>query len=115
MSDAMRRLIEERWPDVREEAQVQLDWLRTAVATNVESLPGGGTEARKVAHQLRGRFGMYGRREASEVAGAIEDRLVATDPSSEITSLEALGEELTVLIGRLEALLDREPALSPTE
>ena len=109
VSDSMRRLLEERWPRVRDEAHVQLAWLRTAVATNIDDVAGSGSDARKVAHQLRGRFGMYGHRAASEVAGAIEDRLVSTNTAPG----ESLAEELNALIDQLDALLARKPAAQP--
>jgi HPt (histidine-containing phosphotransfer) domain-containing protein len=92
MSAEVRRALDERWPRVREAARAHL-----------KVIEAGGDAAQRIAarsaaHKLSGSLGMFGRRDASSVALAIED-LLGSD-------LTASGRrELRTLVARLEQML----------
>ena len=115
MSDVMRRMIEDRWPRVRAEAQAQTAWMREAIAMNVEGLAGERTEARTVAHQLHGRLGMYGHHHASALAGAMEHLLASSPAPTDAATRSAFARELTALVEQLDQVLANGTHLDAAE
>jgi HPt (histidine-containing phosphotransfer) domain-containing protein len=92
MSAEVRRALDERWPRVREAARAHLKVIEEG------GIPAQRNAARSAAHKLSGSLGMFGRRDASSVARAIED-LLGSD-------LTASGRrELRTLVARFEQML----------
>jgi HPt (histidine-containing phosphotransfer) domain-containing protein len=92
MSAEVRRALDERWPRVRDAARAHLRLIEEG------GKPAQRAQARSAAHKLSGSLGMFGRRDASSVALAIEDLL-----GSDLTPSGR--RELRTLVGRLEQML----------
>lgn len=104
----MDRLLEQRWPVVRDEACAKLVWLRSTITFDVDAALGERSEALTVAHQLRGRLGMYGRRDASGLAGAVEDLLASLSGPHDASTTAAVAHALLSLVDQLELMLTTE-------
>ncbi len=110
MSDALDRLLEARWPLVRDEACAKLVWMRSTIAFDVDAALGERSEARAAAHQLRGRLGMYGRRDASVLAGAVEDLLASPPTPHDVSTTATVAHDLMSLVDQLQRMLTAEPS-----
>ena len=98
MSAELRRALDERWPRVRDAARTQLRVMAEFARSGEGHSAAEGKAARGAAHKLSGSLGMFGRRDASSVAAAIED-LLGSD-------LTATGRrELLVLVERLDDMI----------
>lgn len=100
MSAKVRRALDEQWPRVREGARTQLKIMEEFARSG-----DGGTAAEckaacGAAHKLSGSLGMFGRRDASAVAAAIEELL-----SKGLTP--ATRRELRILVERLDEMIGR--------
>lgn len=92
MSADVRRALDERWPRIRDAARAHLKLIEEG------GDPAQRSAARSAAHKLSGSLGMFGRRDASSVARAIEDLLES--------DLMASGRrELRTLVARLEQMI----------
>jgi HPt (histidine-containing phosphotransfer) domain-containing protein len=94
MTAEVQRALDERWPRAREAAHTQV-----AIIDEYARAGEGGTStqhraASSAAHRLNGNLGMFGRREASAIAAAIEELLA-------IELLSPSSNQLRILIDRL--------------
>jgi HPt (histidine-containing phosphotransfer) domain-containing protein len=101
MTAEVRRALDERWPRVREAAHAELESMETFARSGDAGTALQRQAASGAAHKLSGSLGMFGRRDASAVAVAIED-LLGTDLTA------ATRPELRVLIDRLGELIRRD-------
>jgi HPt (histidine-containing phosphotransfer) domain-containing protein len=98
MSAEVRRALDERWPRVRDAARTQLKVMEEFARSGEGRTAAECKAARTAAHKLSGSLGMFGRRDASSVAAAIED-LLRND-------LTATGwRELLILVERLDEMI----------
>jgi HPt (histidine-containing phosphotransfer) domain-containing protein len=93
MSAEVRRALDERWPRVRDAARVHLKLIEEG------GNPAQRSAARGAAHKLSGSLGMFGRRDASSVALAIEDLLGSDLTASGRRQLRTLVAQLEQMIG----------------
>jgi HPt (histidine-containing phosphotransfer) domain-containing protein len=96
MSAAVRRALDERWPHVYAASRSHFAVIEEFMLAGQAATTLQRTAATSAAHKLRGSLGMFGRRDASAVAAAIEDLLATDDAAVEI---RALVEQLDRLIG----------------
>jgi HPt (histidine-containing phosphotransfer) domain-containing protein len=100
MSADVRRALDARWPRVRDEARTHLKVMEEFAQSGEGRTAAECKAACRAAHKLSGSLGMFGRRDASSVAAAIED-LLGRD-------LTAAGwRDLHILVQRLDDMLGR--------
>jgi HPt (histidine-containing phosphotransfer) domain-containing protein len=100
MSANVRRALDERWPRVRDGAQTQLKIMEEFARSGEGPTAAECQAACSAAHKLSGSLGMFGRRDASAVAAAIEEVL-----SNDLTP--ATRRELRILVDRLDDMIGR--------
>ena len=98
MSPKVRLALDEMWPGVHEASRAHCalieEFLRAGDAATVAQ----HLAARSAAHRLNGSLGMFGRRDASSVAAAIE-ALLTKDCSATRDELRTLVDQLDGLLG----------------
>jgi HPt (histidine-containing phosphotransfer) domain-containing protein len=104
MTAEVRQALDKRWPRVREAAHAELVVMEEFAQSGEVGTALQRDAACGAAHKLSGSLGMFGRREASAVAAAIEDLL-----GTELTAVTR--RELCALVDRLEQLIDRDDSL----
>jgi HPt (histidine-containing phosphotransfer) domain-containing protein len=118
MSATVRRALDERWPRVYEAARAHFATIDAFTAAGGEANLAQRLAARSAAHKLSGSLGMFGRRDASSVAAAIEDLLTFDDGVSDAAGLSdddaavpaAAQAELRALVTKLDGLISLDPA-----
>ena len=103
MSADVRRALDARWPRVREEARTQLKVMEEFARSGEGHTAAECKAACSAAHKLSGSLGMFGRRDASSVAAAIEDLLGRDLTATGRRDLLGLVERLDDMIGRSDS------------
>jgi HPt (histidine-containing phosphotransfer) domain-containing protein len=101
MSAQVRRALDAQWPGVYDNSRVHFSVIAAFVLAGDDSTTAERSAARTAAHKLNGGLGMFGRRDASSVAAAIEELLVLDTP--------ATNQELRSLVDQLDGLLNLDP------
>jgi HPt (histidine-containing phosphotransfer) domain-containing protein len=103
MSAEVRRALDERWPRVRDAARTQLKIMEEFARCGEGHTAAECKAACSAAHKLSGSLGMFGRRDASSVAAAIEDLLGSDLTAADWRELLVLVERLGGMIGRADS------------
>lgn len=98
MSPKVRRALDKMWPGVHEASRVHLSHIDALLVAGDACTTAQRVAARSAAHRLSGSLGIFGRREASSVAAAIE-ALLAVDITTTPPELRALVDRLDSLLG----------------
>jgi hypothetical protein len=98
MSPKVRLALDNMWPGVHEAARKHLAVIEEFLLAGTASTTAQHLAASSSAHRLSGNLGMFGRRDASSVAAAIE-ALLAKDSSTTHTELRSLVDRLDGLLG----------------
>ena len=118
MSTTVRRALDERWPRVYEAARAHLATIEAFSHAGDRANLAQRLAARSASHKLSGSLGMFGRRDASSVAAAIEDLLTIDESAVGETGLSDADAaipadsqtELCTLVEKLDRLISLEPA-----
>jgi HPt (histidine-containing phosphotransfer) domain-containing protein len=114
MSAAVRKALDARWPRVYEASRAHLATIEAFAAAGSDATTDQRLAARSAAHKLSGSLGMYGRKDASSVAAAIEDLLIidpAVGDGGAVASLpREAHDELRSLVAALDRLVSLDPA-----
>ncbi|TML08666.1 MAG: Hpt domain-containing protein [Actinobacteria bacterium] len=100
MTPEVRRRLDELWPGVQEAAFAHVAVIEAFTVSGAAATTTLRTTARSAAHKLNGSLGMFGRHDASTVAGAIE-RLLEVDATLTPETLQ----ELQTLVARLDTMI----------
>jgi HPt (histidine-containing phosphotransfer) domain-containing protein len=118
MSESVRRALDARWPRVHEASRAHLATISDFACAGATGTHGQRLAARSAAHKLSGSLGMYGRKDASGVAAAIEDLLTIDDTSGDAPSPDHIAalaadaqSELDALVARLDGLIRLDPVV----
>lgn len=98
MSPKVRLALDKMWPAVYETARAHFAVIEEYLLAGNASTTAQHLAARSSAHRLSGSLGMFGRRDASSVAAAIE-ALLTKDCLTTQTELRTLVDRLDGLLG----------------
>ena|SRR5687767_720554 len=118
MSATVRRALDERWPRVYEASRAHFATIEAFSNAGDRANLAQRLAARSASHKLSGSLGMFGRRDASSVAAAIEDLLAidesivgGTGLSDAHAAMPADAQsELRALVDKLDGLISLDPA-----